>query len=46
MKFLLDAGVPRTIQRFLEAEGFNVLHVADIGLKAADDRDIYEYGVC
>lgn len=43
IKFLLDAGVPRTIQKFLKDQGYKAVHVADIGLMSAIDGDIYDY---
>lgn len=43
IQFLLDAGVPRSIQRFLESQGYRVSHVADLDLMAANDEQIYEY---
>lgn len=43
IKFLLDAGVPRSVQRFLESQGFAVTHVADTGLISATDQEIYRY---
>ncbi|MBE0448503.1 MAG: DUF5615 family PIN-like protein [Actinobacteria bacterium] len=42
-KFLLDAGVPRSIQQFLESQGYSVTHVADIGLISATDQEIYQH---
>lgn len=42
-KFLLDVGVPRTVQKFLRGKGYIVDHVADLGLASAIDAELYSY---
>ena len=44
MRFLLDQGLPRSTSRHLTAAGHDAVHVADIGLSAADDGAILERG--
>ena len=41
MKFLIDAQLPIPLVRFLRAQGFEAVHVADVGMKAADDDEIW-----
>lgn len=41
--FLLDVGVPRTVQKFLEEKGYIVDHVVDLGLASAIDAELYSY---
>jgi len=43
MKFLVDNQLPAALARFLEANGTEALHVLDIGLDAATDREIWAY---
>nr|WP_258003931.1 DUF5615 family PIN-like protein [Fischerella thermalis] len=40
MKLLLDQGLPRSAATLLSEAGIDAVHVAEIGLSAADDRDI------
>ena len=41
MKLLVDNQLPAALARFLAEQGFDCRHVADIGLEASDDRDIW-----
>lgn len=43
MKFLVDAQLPLALTRFLAQRGFDCLHVIDLGLANASDRDIWRY---
>lgn len=43
MKFLLDAGVPRSIQDFLVREGFDTLRLAQTKLFAATDKEVFSF---
>lgn len=43
MKLLVDNQLPLALARFLASEGFQSLHVQDIGLDTAEDRIIWEY---
>jgi predicted nuclease of predicted toxin-antitoxin system len=43
MKFLIDAQLPPALRRWIEAQGQSALHVMDIGLLAAGDREIAAY---
>jgi predicted nuclease of predicted toxin-antitoxin system len=42
MKLLLDQGLPRSTVGLLRAAGLDVVHVADVGLAAADDAVILD----
>ena len=42
MKLLLDQGLPRSAATLLTKAGIDTIHVADIGLSAADDTDILQ----
>jgi predicted nuclease of predicted toxin-antitoxin system len=42
MKLLLDQGLPRSAVALLYEAGIDAIHVADIGLSAADDTDILQ----
>jgi predicted nuclease of predicted toxin-antitoxin system len=42
MKLLLDQGLPRSAATLLCEAGIDTVHVAEIGLSAADDTDILE----
>ena len=42
MKLLVDNQLPLALARFLTDNGFDCLHVQDIGMEASDDRDIWE----
>lgn len=42
MKLLLDQGLPRSAATLLTEAGIDTIHVADIGLSAADDTDILQ----
>jgi len=43
MKLLVDNQLPLALARFLAANGFDCLHVQDIGMGATADRVIWEY---
>ena len=45
MKLLLDQGLPRSAAVLLRERGTDVIHVGDIGMGAASDRDILQYAV-
>lgn len=40
---MLDQGLPRSTATFLVAAGWDVQHVADIGMSRASDREILDY---
>ncbi|UZQ53364.1 DUF5615 family PIN-like protein [Trichothermofontia sichuanensis B231] len=42
MKLLLDQGLPRSAATLLTEAGIDTIHVAGIGLSAADDTDILQ----
>ncbi|NBD16873.1 MAG: hypothetical protein GVY04_12250 [Cyanobacteria bacterium] len=42
MRLLLDQGLPRSAATQLSEAGINTIHVAEIGLSAADDQDILQ----
>jgi len=42
MKLLLDQGLSRSAATLLSEAGIDTIHVADINLSTADDRDILE----
>jgi predicted nuclease of predicted toxin-antitoxin system len=39
-RLLLDQGLPRSAARLLTEAGWDVVHVADIGMSRSDDGDI------
>ncbi|MHB0976376.1 MAG: DUF5615 family PIN-like protein [Candidatus Aquicultorales bacterium] len=43
MRFLLDAGVPRSIQDFLRSQGHDALRLAEVGLLSADDKSVFAF---
>jgi predicted nuclease of predicted toxin-antitoxin system len=43
MRFLVDNQLPAALARFLDANGIEALHVLDIGLDTATDREIWAY---
>jgi predicted nuclease of predicted toxin-antitoxin system len=45
MRFLIDAQLPPALARMLEAHGHHAEHVADIGLRDADDTPIWRYAL-
>ncbi len=45
MRFIVDAQLPPALARFLTAQGHTAEHVADIGLRDADDSSIWEYAL-
>ncbi len=45
MRFLVDAQLPPALARFLTAHGHHAEHVADIGLRDADDSPIWRYAL-
>jgi predicted nuclease of predicted toxin-antitoxin system len=42
MKLLLDQGLPRSAATLLINEGFDAIHVADIGFSQAEDTEIIQ----
>ena len=45
MRFVIDAQLPPALARLLEAHGHTAEHVADIGLRDADDSPIWTYAL-
>ena len=45
MKFIVDAQLPPTLASALREAGFNVQAVREIGLRDAEDHEIWEYAV-
>ena len=45
MRFLIDAQLPPALARLLTAHGHHAEHVADVGLRDADDSPIWQYAV-
>ena len=43
MTLLVDNQLPLGLVRYLVAEGWECIHVQDVGLAAADDRTIWQY---
>ena len=43
MKLIVDNQLPIALARFLDAPGLECVHVVDLGLDTADDRDIWAY---
>ncbi len=43
MTLLVDNQLPLGLVRYLVAEGWECIHVQDVGLAAADDRAIWQY---
>jgi predicted nuclease of predicted toxin-antitoxin system len=43
MKLLLDQGLPRSAAALLHDMGLDTLHVADVGMSAAEDPDILRW---
>ena len=43
IRLLLDQGLPRTTGKLLSAAAWDVVHVGDIGLGRAPDRQILDY---
>ena len=43
IRLLLDQGLPRTTALYLKGQGWDVLHVGDIGLSKAKDLELIEY---
>jgi predicted nuclease of predicted toxin-antitoxin system len=42
VRFLIDAQLPPSLARYLESLGHEAAHVADLGMEAARDREIWE----
>lgn len=45
MRFVIDAQLPPALARLLAAHGHQAEHVADIGLRDAEDSPIWHYAV-
>ena len=45
MRFLIDAQLPPVLARLLESHGHVAEHVADIGLRHAEDSPIWTYAL-
>jgi predicted nuclease of predicted toxin-antitoxin system len=45
MRFVIDAQLPPALARLLASHGHHAEHVADIGLRDADDTPIWRYAV-
>ncbi len=43
MRLLLDQGLPRSAAAILRDKGFDVIHVAEVGLRDAKDIEIIHY---
>lgn len=45
MRFIVDAQLPPALARLLASHGHHAEHVADIGLRDADDSSIWHYAL-
>jgi predicted nuclease of predicted toxin-antitoxin system len=45
VRFVVDAQLPPDLARFLREQGHEARHVREIGLRNADDRDIWDYAL-
>ena len=45
MRFIVDAQLPPALSKLLAAHGHHAEHVADIGLRDADDSPIWTYAM-
>ncbi len=45
MRFIVDAQLPPALARLLASHGHHAEHVADIGLRDADDSPIWSYAL-
>lgn len=45
MRFLVDAQLPPALAKWLSAAGHSAEHVADCGLGAASDREVWSYAL-
>jgi predicted nuclease of predicted toxin-antitoxin system len=43
VRFLVDAQLPPALARYLVLSGHEAIHVADLGMLSARDRDIWEH---
>jgi predicted nuclease of predicted toxin-antitoxin system len=43
VRFLIDAQLPPMLARYLASSGHEAVHVAEIGMLSARDRDIWEH---
>lgn len=41
MRFLLDAGVPHSIQELLQSHDHDVIRLVEVGLMSADDKTVF-----
>ena len=44
-QLLVDNQLPVALARVLDANGWESIHVQDVGLEAADDRAIWQYAL-
>ena len=45
MRFLIDAQLPPALARWLQAEGHDAVHVADVGMLGSADTDIWDHAL-
>lgn len=45
MRFLVDAQLPPALARWLTEQGHHAQHVADIGMMAATDNQIWQWAI-
>jgi predicted nuclease of predicted toxin-antitoxin system len=43
VKFLVDANLPPALAQWLASEGHEAQHVADLGMQASADREIWQH---
>jgi predicted nuclease of predicted toxin-antitoxin system len=43
--FIVDAQLPPALARWLASIGHEAMHVADIGMMASSDREIWDYAI-
>ncbi|MEN9894967.1 MAG: hypothetical protein RIR97_819 [Pseudomonadota bacterium] len=45
IQFLIDAQLPSALAKRLQLNGFNAVHVTDIGMGTASDSEIWQYSL-
>jgi|SRR6266853_3984931 len=45
MRIVVDAQLPPALARFLESHGIEAIHVDDVGLRHAEDPDIWNFAI-